>query len=250
MDNVMGREFHAVADLFPLMRGAAFDELVADIRAHGLREPILLDAEGRILDGRNRYRACLEAGVEPHFNTWQGDEPLPDLALSLNLRRRHLDESQRAMVAARLARMLQASRPARGANLHHGKLLRSHDLAAAAVNVSRRLLMHASRVLHEGSDDLIAAVDSGQIAVSKASLLVRRGGAREIARKARERRRGKTKPGASWPFGAVPACPAGEQVSGEYSILLLWVHADGFDRAVEVLKARGFRYDPSGAPRE
>ena len=51
------REFHAVANLFPLMQGAAFEELVADIKKNGQREPILCDAEGRILDGRNRYRA-------------------------------------------------------------------------------------------------------------------------------------------------------------------------------------------------
>ncbi|MBI3696107.1 MAG: ParB N-terminal domain-containing protein, partial [Acidobacteria bacterium] len=63
----MEKEFHAVAELFPLMRGTAFEELVADIKNNGLREAILCDAEGRILDGRNRYRACLEAGVEPRF---------------------------------------------------------------------------------------------------------------------------------------------------------------------------------------
>src|SRR6185369_12681111 len=100
-----GREFHPVADLFPLLEGAAFEELVADIRKNGLREPILCDAHDRIVDGRNRYRACLAAGVEPRFE--QAPEEgaaLTEMALSRNLRRRHLDESQRALVAARLVK--------------------------------------------------------------------------------------------------------------------------------------------------
>src|SRR5258706_3287713 len=91
------REFHAVANLFPLMQGTAFEELVADIKKNGQREPILCDAEGRILDGRNRYRACRAAGIEPRFVTWDGKGLPAELALSSNLLRRHLNECQRAL---------------------------------------------------------------------------------------------------------------------------------------------------------
>ena len=114
-------------------------------------------AEGRILDGRNRYRACLEAGIEPRFVQQTGEASLPELVLSRNLHRRHLNESQRALVAARLARLLTAS----GANLLTTEFQRSRDQAAAMIHVSTRLVIHATKVIKDGCDDLRAVAATG-----------------------------------------------------------------------------------------
>ena len=100
-----GLRFHPLANVFPLLSDREHSELVADIRQRGLLEPIVL-LGGLILDGRNRYRACVEAGVEPRFEEYEGSDPA-SYVVSLNLRRRHLDESQRALVAAKLANLTQ-----------------------------------------------------------------------------------------------------------------------------------------------
>jgi N6-adenosine-specific RNA methylase IME4 len=62
----MELEFHPIANCWRLIEGDDFDNLVRDISANGLHNPIVL-YEDKILDGRNRYRACELAGVEPYF---------------------------------------------------------------------------------------------------------------------------------------------------------------------------------------
>lgn len=93
--------FHPLLAIFPEMAKDAFAEFVADIRANGQREPIWM-YKGQVLDGRNRWLACEECGIKPLTREYVGDEKgLPAFVLSQNLHRRHLDASQRAMVAWR-----------------------------------------------------------------------------------------------------------------------------------------------------
>ena len=98
-------EFHPIANVFPLIEGDEFQALVEDIREHGVHEPIWL-YEGKILDGRNRYRAYQAAfpdiDEDPPFREYLDEKPV-EFVVSLNLKRRHLNESQRAMVGAKLA---------------------------------------------------------------------------------------------------------------------------------------------------
>ena len=153
-------EFHPLADIFPLLDGQDFAELVADIKApHGLREPIVV-YEDKILDGRNRYRACEAAGVEPTFTVYTGDDPVA-YVISLNLRRRHLDESQRAMVAAKLATLKL------GDNQHSEGLPigRSSEL----LNVGERSVARAREVIDRGATELVQAVERGRVSVSAAA---------------------------------------------------------------------------------
>ena len=96
------RDFHPVADLFPLMEGTEFSALVNDIREYGLIDPIMLHSDGSILDGRNRYRACLEAGVDPVYDTWSGNGSEAALVISRNIHRRHLTRDQKHELIAAL----------------------------------------------------------------------------------------------------------------------------------------------------
>lgn len=178
-------KFHPYSEVFPLIEGAEFDALVADIKANGLREKIWL-FEGKILDGRNRFLACQKAGVAPEFCEFRGD-PV-GFVISSNLLRRHLNESQRAMVGGRIARLAKGSnahtviemppyvgsdvRDVQSAVSAHGRVqicASSQTQAADALKVSRRSIQHARKVLEKGSEHLKQAVDRGDLPVSRAA---------------------------------------------------------------------------------
>jgi hypothetical protein len=73
MGNVNFR-FHPYAEIFPLLEGEEFDQLVADIKANGLHEPIAI-YQDQILDGRNRYRACIAIGADCCSIPYTGNDP-------------------------------------------------------------------------------------------------------------------------------------------------------------------------------
>ena len=126
-------EFHPLSDTFPLIEGVEFAELVNSIIARGQLEKIIT-YEGRILDGRNRYLACKQAGVTPVSEEFEGTfEEARDHVVDANLRRRHLDTSQRAMIAGKLANMRQGTRT----DLHPGKSAGGSVATAGRQNAQR-----------------------------------------------------------------------------------------------------------------
>lgn len=158
----MNYEFHPLAGIFPLIDGKPYAELMADVMKHGVREPVWL-YEGKILDGRNRYRAAKTMGVEIQFRDYVGADPVA-FVISLNLHRRHLNEAQRAAVAAKLANLRVGGD--HSANLPNGV---SQAKAAEMLNVSTRSVTAAARVIHQGAAELVTALESGDVSISAAA---------------------------------------------------------------------------------
>ena len=168
-----GLKPHPLAELLPQLEGEEFAALVADIKANGLLEPITT-YQDMVLDGRARDRACGVAGVVPETREFTGPGSPAAFIIGKNVLRRHLDESQRAMFAARLKKefeeeaRLNMSRGGQG-GLADSPTLHSRDRAAEAVNVSSRLVGSSEKVLKDGVPELAEAVERGQVAVSAAA---------------------------------------------------------------------------------
>lgn len=158
-------KFHPLAELFPILKDQEFEDLVADIQTNGLLSPITKDGD-EILDGRNRYLACEEAGVAPTYKDYDGDDPLA-FVISKNLHRRHLSESQRALVAAEISN-LDVGRPS--INTPIGGV--SQDDAAQKLNVSTRSVSRGKAVLNKGAPEVIEAIRQGDLSLGAAAGIV------------------------------------------------------------------------------
>ena len=84
---------HPVSEIFPDMGEKEFAEFVADIKEHGLHEPIRVLGT-QIIDGWHRYQACLELEIEPVFKPVSEEEDLLEFSLSYNRFRRHITGGQ------------------------------------------------------------------------------------------------------------------------------------------------------------
>lgn len=163
-------EFHPVADIFPMMPKDAFEELKSDIEANGL-EVDIVTYKGKILDGRNRAKACDKLGIKARSVEYVGpDDKLLEYVISMNLKRRHLDTSQRAMVGARIATMKHGG-DRKSKNFQAGKSALDQSTAAKILTVDPTTLRQAQRVIEKGTKALIKAVEDGEIAVSVAAKL-------------------------------------------------------------------------------
>lgn len=183
-------KIHPAADALPLLGEDDGASLLADIKAHGLREQIKLWSDYDrstlwLVDGRNRTRAAAAAGLQAEdtleWVSFADDAEVARYVFSLNLERRHLNSSQRAMAGARLLPMFEeAARARQGArsdltSVPIGTEVRVHradEEAADALNTSARSVARAKKVLTE-APELAPLVDAGQLSVSAAAALAK-----------------------------------------------------------------------------
>jgi hypothetical protein len=96
---------HPLAATFPMIEGSAFEELKADIRKHGILEPIRL-FQGMILDGRNRHSAAKAVGhpfAAKDFKEWTGTLAEAEAwVISTNFHRRQLTTAQKQEVIQKM----------------------------------------------------------------------------------------------------------------------------------------------------
>lgn len=178
-------KFHELANLFPMMSEEEMKALRQDMRENGYRVqyPVLL-YEGKILDGRNRYAAANAEGIEPIYGDYQGDNAL-QFVISANLHRRHLNETQRGVVAGKIANISKTDtlgnlQNSRTANLQSEKTTQTQ--AAEMLNVSPRTVATVKKIERE-APDLVEKMERGEITAHKAMKTLR---AREIKQKRNE----------------------------------------------------------------
>ena len=152
---------HPVADALPMIEGAEFEALVEDIRANGLRHKPVLDHAGEwLVDGRNRKRACEQIGITFEYEHLPEGTNIAAYVISTNLKRRHLNESQRGMIAAAIANLGQGKRKTRPEGGFEGV---TQAEAAVGAGVSERTVQRANAVRDKGVPELVDAVVKGKV---------------------------------------------------------------------------------------
>lgn len=176
VEQVRRMEFHEVATIFPMMSDDEYRALVDDIKANGLLEPVWTH-QGKIIDGRNRYKACLEIGIVPEFREWDSHGSLVKFVVGLNLKRRHLTSSQKAMISlevesqlAKEARKQQGTRTdllqisAKSEPIHAAKQ------ASQIVGTNHTYVTDAKKIVTQ-APELKESVLSGALSIPEAKVI-------------------------------------------------------------------------------
>jgi len=168
-------EYHEIANIFPMMQDDEYERLKDDIAINGQLEPIVL-YEGKVLDGRNRYKALCDIGLKTDFEEYQGDQPL-SYVISKNLHRRHLTASQRAIMATDIKPLLEVEAKKRqeltrfggGGNISttESETGKSRDQAGDLFGVSGRYVSEAENI-KEKEPELAEKVRSGDMTIAEA----------------------------------------------------------------------------------
>jgi len=159
--------------LLPALTAVEYAALKADIAARGVQVPVEYDEDGNILDGHHRVLACQELGLTDWpriMRMGMSEQQKMQHVIALNLDRRHLNESQRAVIAAKLANT-RAGGDKRSDQYHSANLRNDigQPTAASMLNISERSLQTA-KAIERDAPELLDKVMSGEMTLNRAML--------------------------------------------------------------------------------
>lgn len=160
----MRMEPHEYANIYRMLPDGELRKMADDIKAKGQLLPIT-SYEGKILDGRNRYAACLMVGVEPRIEEYVGDDPI-GLIASLNDHRRHDTDNERALVGARMANLRNGQR---ACSTEQGKNVVTLDRAAELTRSTVANIRRAKPIVERGIPELQDMAETGEVSIRAAS---------------------------------------------------------------------------------
>ena len=166
LEAFLALEVHPLGKLFSGIVGSSYRSLKTDIAEQGMTDAIVLH-EGKILDGKVRHQICRELILG---NSFTGDIAVQTLPagvaplrylISRNLQRRHLNESQRAIIGVRI--LTGTGKEFKG---------RTDEQVAELFNISQRQAIAAKQVIDKGAPEIVRLVEEGVIRVNTARNLI------------------------------------------------------------------------------
>jgi len=166
-----------------------FAQLKESIRTEGQHYPIIVNEDLVVLDGHNRYRACIELDLEPDFEVKRFEDKLLEkkFVIEANLRRRHLNNFQLVELAVPLLEIEKALAKQRqkdgGKNGREAQLglapddaepdeleplfkAKAAETVAKKAGVSTRTLERGKKILEKASEDEKQALRDGKTSIS------------------------------------------------------------------------------------
>lgn len=165
---------HPYSKSFPMIAGEEYAVFKKDIEENGLHNPIIT-YQGMILDGRNRFKACTELGIEPKFKEFEGDDVKAcQFVLSQNIFHRHLTPGQRAVAALPLYdKIIELKQPTtykKGVQKTHQQNRESSSVykVSKTIGVGLNVMGNAIK-LRNVAPELLEKVKTGEMTMSKAN---------------------------------------------------------------------------------
>jgi ParB-like chromosome segregation protein Spo0J len=170
------------ARLVPPLTEKEYQGLKLSIEVDGQHYPIVVNEQGILLDGHHRYRACKELKIEPEIELKSSSTKLKEMefVVDSNLKRRHLNDFQKAELGYNLENAYRKDAKARQlsslklgnklpslSNDNNGEKVRAGDKIAAHIGISTPTYNRARKIIEQGSESVKQRLRSGNARIFK-----------------------------------------------------------------------------------